>query len=210
MLRDEDVELAAELGRRFLEVIDRNSEQLLDLIDDLMILSRMDSRTYADRDVPIRQIVAAASAIVQPAAARAQLSIGVLVDDDLPPVAGDPDQLERVLVNLLSNAVKFSPRAQSPITLDVTGRDGGIYLVIADQGIGIEDAEQLQVFTRFFRAEAARERGITGAGLGLAVVKGIVEAHGGTVHLESVAGRGTTVTVRLPASQQRASRSFPR
>jgi PAS domain S-box-containing protein len=205
MLRDEDVDLAAELGRRFLDIIDRNSEHLLDLIDDLMILSRMDSPTYPDRDVPIREIVDAAAAIVRPAASRAQLSIGVFVDDDLPPVAGDRDQLERALVNLLSNAVKYSPEPQSPVTLDVSGRDDGLYLVIADHGIGIEDADQPQLFTRFFRAESARERGIPGTGLGLAVVKGIVEAHGGTVRLESTAGEGTTVTVQLPSSHHQMS-----
>ena len=214
MLRDQELDLAAAVGRRFLSIIDRNSEHLLSLIDDLLILTRTESPAYPDRDVPIAELVAAAITMLQPAAQRAGLVLTVHVDDDLPPVAGDADQLERVIANLLSNAVKFSSSGRQPraaggeelvaggtVSVVVSARQGGISLAIADQGIGISTADQPLLFDRFFRAKTARERGIPGTGLGLAVVRGIIEQHGGDVQVESLLGKGTTVTVHLPTAQ---------
>ena len=115
-------------------------------------------------------------------------------------VSGDRDQLERVVMNLLSNAVKFSPAdAAGPIEVSVTSQDDSVRVVIRDQGIGIAEADQEQLFTRFFRSADVRNRGIPGSGLGLAVVKGIVDRHGGTVSVTSILGFGTTLVVQFPA-----------
>jgi signal transduction histidine kinase len=112
-------------------------------------------------------------------------------------VRGDGLQLERVLLNLLSNAVKFTP-AGGRVALDVAVGDRHVVLTCADTGIGIPAAEQQHLFDRFFRASNATEQAIPGTGLGLVVVRGIVERHGGSVDLASQHGRGTTATVRLP------------
>jgi signal transduction histidine kinase len=202
MLRDGGTDVSPEMSQRFLAIIDRNSEHLLSLIEDLLILSRMDSGQYSalDREISLPGIIGSAVSMLQPAAQQALLTVDVDIDDDLPPVAGDPGQLERVVINLLSNAVKFSSSGGT-VAIRATRGDGGsgVSLTVQDQGIGIAPEEKHQLFTRFFRTSAARERGIPGTGLGLAVVRGIVGAHGGTVSVDSALGRGTTMKVRLPA-----------
>jgi PAS domain S-box-containing protein len=202
LLRDGDVNLAEDLARRCLDVIDRNSEHLMSLVEDLLILSRVDSGTFCppDGSVSVPAVVSSAVSILRPSVQQAGLSLSVNLDDTVPRVTGDRDQLERVVMNLLSNAVKFSPDRTGPIEVSVTSADGSVSVVIADHGIGIAEPEQQQVFTRFFRSAAARDRGIPGSGLGLAVVKGIVDGHGGTVSATSTPGRGTTMVVRLPAT----------
>jgi len=200
VLRETETDLGAEKGRRFLSIIERDSEQLLNLIDDLLVLSRLDVAGPPDQDLPVAQVVAAAVEILRPAVRRAGLTLSLEIEDDLPPVAGDRDQLERVVLNLLSNAVKFSSVAEGArlIVVTVSARDGGVSLAVSDEGIGITPEDRSRLFTRFFRTDHARRMGIPGAGLGLAVVKGIVEGHGGAVGVDSMPGRGTTITVLLP------------
>jgi signal transduction histidine kinase len=117
--------------------------------------------------------------------------------DDKLVVAGDANQLDRVMINLLSNAVKFTPRGGR---IDVSaGADGGSAVVrVRDNGIGIPEQDQKELFSRFTRASNATARRIPGTGLGLAIVRMIMGHHGGDVELDSVEGAGTTVTIRLP------------
>jgi PAS domain S-box-containing protein len=203
LLRGDEVDLAADLARRCLDVIDRNSEHLMGLVEDLLILSRMDAGS-ADRPrrVSVPEVVAAAVSQIRPSAERAGLSLSVWFDELVPPVAGDQEQLERAVLNLLSNAVKFSPvdpaHPAGEIEVSVSGQDGLVSVLIRDHGIGIAGPDQSRLFSRFFRAAAVREREIPGRGLGLAVVKGIVDAHGGAISVTSTLGRGTTVVVEFP------------
>jgi signal transduction histidine kinase len=199
MLSDPDTPMDGELGRRFLGIIDRNSEHLLSLIEDLLILSHMDAGTAPalDQQVSVPDIVRAAADMLQPAVERNGLRLVVDVAPDLPMITGHRDQLERAVINLLSNAVKFS-RPEGTVRVAVAREANGIGLSVADQGIGISVEDQHRLFTRFFRTGAARDRGIPGTGLGLAVVKSIVEAHGGTAGVDSEPGVGTTFTIRLP------------
>jgi signal transduction histidine kinase len=118
---------------------------------------------------------------------------------DAPPVDADPELLARVLDNLLDNAAKYS-EAPSPIGLALDAAGGGVRFAVRDQGVGIAAEDQPRVFTPFFRADPSRARGTGGVGLGLALSKRIVDAHGGRITLASEPGRGTTVTVWLPAA----------
>jgi PAS domain S-box-containing protein len=117
--------------------------------------------------------------------------------DDLPPVWGDPERLREVLSNLVSNAVKYSPEGG---TVWVGGRadQTGVTVYVADQGIGIPPEEQSRIFERFHRIESGLGRRTEGAGLGLYLVKAIVEAHGGRVWVESAPGRGSIFMFTLP------------
>jgi signal transduction histidine kinase len=115
----------------------------------------------------------------------------------------DPRLLDRVLDNLLDNAAKYSDAA-SPIELSLAAAEGGAALVVRDRGIGITSADLERVFTPFFRGDRSRARDTGGAGLGLALSKRIVEAHGGRITIESRTGEGTTVRVWLPMEQSRA------
>jgi PAS domain S-box-containing protein len=202
LLRDDDLDLAGGLARRCLEVIDRNSEHLMGLVDDLLILSRMDSGTYSapDQRVSVPAAVSSAVSILRPSLRQAGLSVSVRLEEEVPAVNGDRDQLERVVLNLLSNAIKFSEvDIDGGIEISVSSQGDEVSLVVRDHGIGIEESEQDQLFRRFFRTSAARQRAIPGTGLGLAVVKGIVDGHGGRVRVMSTPGQGTTMIVQLPA-----------
>lgn len=200
LLRDDDVDLAADLARRCLDVIDRSSEHLMILVEDLLVLSRVDQGRFssADQEVAVPEVVASAMSILAPTLSEAGLAVTLDLDEAVPLVSGDRNQLERVVMNLLSNAVKFSPDAAGPIEVRVWSGDGEVKLIVGDHGLGISESDQARLFSRFFRSEHARHRGIPGSGLGLAVVKSIVDGHGGTVEVTSTLGLGTTVVVRLP------------
>jgi two-component system phosphate regulon sensor histidine kinase PhoR len=185
--------------RRMLEVIGRNTRRLRELIEDLLILSRIESGSFrtAKQDVEVGGLVDGALAAIAPAAAKA--SVGLHTEVERPLVLhADPEQLDRVLTNLLTNAVKFTPPEG---TVMVTAHREGdeVVLSVADTGMGIPEAEQPGLFGRFFRASNAIHQAIPGTGLGLAIVATIVENHGGSIAVRSTENVGTTFTVRLPA-----------
>ncbi|GGL24697.1 ATP-binding protein [Planomonospora parontospora] len=196
MLLD-DPGLAGE-RRSFAEVIDRRSEHLQRLVDDLLDLARFDAgRVGVDlRPVSLSGLVRDAVDDQRPAAAVKRLTVTADAPGRLP-VRADPVRLRQVLDNLLSNAVRYTPVGGS---VAVTARCEGAEAVIAvaDTGIGIPAEEYPRLFDRFFRASTARRAGITGTGLGLAVTRAVVEAHGGTVTAAPRRGGGTVFTVRLP------------
>jgi two-component system sensor histidine kinase BaeS len=109
----------------------------------------------------------------------------------------DRGQIKNVLRNLLGNAIKFTP-AGGQVACRVQAEDGRLVLSISDTGMGIPAEELPHIFDRFYRGRQVASQHIPGTGLGLAIVKQIVEAHAGTVEVESVLGEGTTFTVRLP------------
>jgi len=188
-----------------LAVVERNTQRLRSLIEDLLTLSRIESGAFRAtyRDVPLRDVVGAAVASVQPAADAAGVVLQVDVataapegDEDLV-VAGDPVQLDRVLLNLLTNAVKFTPRG-GVVRLAVRLQGDDVVVEVEDTGMGIPVRDQERLFTRFFRATNAVDAAVPGTGLGLLIVRSIVEHHDGDLRLRSQEGVGTVVTVRLP------------
>jgi signal transduction histidine kinase len=126
---------------------------------------------------------------------------GLDVQLDLPsvpvPFLGDGEMLERVVVNLVDNAVKFTP-AGGRVGVRLTATCEEAVFEVSDTGIGIPADEQDLLFTRFFRSSLAKRQEIPGSGLGLSITRAVVEMHGGTLHVDSVPGAGTTFEVRLP------------
>jgi signal transduction histidine kinase len=116
-------------------------------------------------------------------------------------VAGDGAQLERVLLNLLSNAIKFTPPGGS-VRVGATKRDGTVTIDVIDTGIGVPQGEIPNLFSPFFRSSNAEGLAVPGTGLGLAIVKAIVDGHGGEIDIASEEGKGTTVSVGLPAAHE--------
>jgi signal transduction histidine kinase len=110
---------------------------------------------------------------------------------------GDDELLKRMMLNLLDNAVKYTPEG-GEISVELARRNGHARIVVRDTGIGIAEPEQLHVFDRFYRVDKARSRALGGAGLGLSIVRWIVEAHGGNIGLESAPGKGSKFIVELP------------
>jgi signal transduction histidine kinase len=188
--------------RRMVEAIDRNAARLLTLIEDILTLAKIESGTFRLTMAPVAvaDIVSSALQAVAPSLGARQLDLVVNGTDDVGCVQGDAAQLERVLLNLLTNAIKFSPDG-GRVLLTASGGTDEVELMVTDYGVGIPAPEQDRLFTRFFRASTAAVLAIQGTGLGLAVVKSIVDGHKGSIRLDSAPGLGTTVAVTLPRHQ---------
>jgi two-component system, OmpR family, phosphate regulon sensor histidine kinase PhoR len=199
LLADGDYGELAAPQREALEVVRRNSSRLLGLIEDLLTLSRIESGAFVVelRPVEVSLLVGGVRrAVAAPLGARRLELVGSTPDEPLT-VLGDAVQLERALRHLVGNAVKFSPDG-GRVELAARRVGGHAELLVADHGAGIPLAEQQGVFSHFFRASTARRGAVQGTGLGLAVVKHIVDRHGGAIVVESAPGAGTTVRVTLP------------
>ncbi len=183
---------------RHLEVVERNARRLLRLVGDLLFAAQVEagSLLLEPGTVDLPQLVREALA---PAQAQARQR-GVELTAELAPLApcvGDRDRIAQVLDNLVSNALKFTP-PEGRVTLRLTAENGTARLDVEDSGLGIPPDEIPRLFDRFYRASNATARAVPGAGLGLTIVRAIVEGHDGVVGVESEPGRGTTVTIRLP------------
>ncbi|HUR50253.1 MAG TPA: ATP-binding protein [Acidimicrobiales bacterium] len=200
MLLDGDAGPLGSEQEKMIRTIDRNARRLLDLVEDILTVARMDVgvQRLSPEPVNVADLIESAVDAVRPSLVARALSLRV----DVPPVVGairaDRGQLERVLLNLLSNAVKFTPRG-GRITVAAEKRAGTLSLSVSDTGMGIPIAEQPRMFQRFFRSSTSRDEVIPGTGLGLSIVKSIVEGHGGSIEFDSTPGRGTTFRVELPA-----------
>jgi PAS domain S-box-containing protein len=193
--------LPSDLQRRAFEAIERNARAQAQLVDDLLDVSRIVSGrlSLTMSDVDLTAVVHSAIDTVRPAAAAKGVELEIA---DQPPgrpiVAGDADRLRQVYWNLLSNAVKFTPRG-GRIRVKVCVRDQAVEVIVADTGQGIPPEFLGHVFERFRQADSTASRRHGGLGLGLAIVRHLTEAHGGTVQAASPGdGRGATFTVRLP------------
>ncbi len=190
----------AETTARALEVIERNGESQLHLIEDLLDVSRIISgKLLLDvRAVDLAAVADAALDAARPAAEAKGIELRSAYDSAAGPVAGDADRLQQVVWNLVNNAVKFTPE-DGRVEVRITRGDAGVEIAVSDTGAGIEPDFLPFVFDRFRQADAATTRAYGGLGLGLAIVRQLVELHGGTVAVDSAgAGRGATFRVRLP------------
>ncbi len=180
-----------------LEVIQRRTTFLTEMVTDFTMLIEIKARGLRTEWLDVPALLHETVATARPAAEAAQLTLEAHIPARLPKIRGDVVYLRRVLDNLLSNAVKFTP-AGGRITLRAWREDKHVCIAVADTGIGIPASEHARIFNRFYQVDGSTTRQYGGTGLGLAVVKEIVEAHGGSVSLESAVGQGTTFTVRLP------------
>jgi signal transduction histidine kinase len=179
--------------------VSRNSRRLLSLIDDLLTLSRVqdDGLGLVHRAFDLREVVRAGHDVVAPAWAKRDLAVQLTLPPEPVPFVGDKDMLERVVVNLVGNAVKFTPEG-GRVDLCLSAGQGDAVVEVRDTGIGIPAQEQDRLFSRFFRSSTAQKQAIPGSGLGLSIAGAIVQAHGGTIEVDSVQDVGTTFRVRMP------------
>jgi signal transduction histidine kinase len=182
----------------WLEVIARSSERLQSLVNELLLLAEVDADKFHLNvaDVDLTEIATQAAEAAQPTATRKNIQLTVSAADGLA-VRGDAARLSQVLDNLISNALKFTPAdGRIDVRAAVTGTDATIE--ISDTGSGIAADDQARLFDRFFRTEEATNQAVQGTGLGLAICKAIVDAHGGSITVESRLGRGSMFRIRLP------------
>jgi signal transduction histidine kinase len=193
----EDVEWDITAQRDFLHTIDEEADKLGDLIEQLLDLSRMEAGMLrmAPSEQTFADILSTAMTELQTLAAERTLVIEAPLD--LPSVYADGERIAQVLINLVGNAAKYSP-PQTTITISAHRENGAIQVDIADQGPGIALQDRARVFEAFRRLEDDTGHRAKGAGLGLAICKGIVEAHGGRIWIQDRAGPGTAVSFTLP------------
>lgn len=196
----------AEKDRKFVERARERAKGLLDLINDLLEISRIEAGMALQRKEPL-QLEEVVRKVVEFHRAEAEgkgLDLRFEAREGLPSVLGDPRGLEGVFTNLVSNAIKYTPSG-GRIEVRVEPEGDYVKVTVADTGVGIPEEDLPRIFDKFYRVKSAETRGIVGTGLGLSIVKSVVEAHFGSVSVQSQEGKGTTFTVLLPRHREGAT-----
>jgi signal transduction histidine kinase len=183
-------------SRKQLDVVRRNAERLLTLVSDLLAV-RSGQIVIQRHTADVAELVRGSVTSAEPRAAKAGIRLSMDLPDALE-ARVDSSRLAQVLDNLVSNAIKYSPDG-GDVEVAAWEDEDFVFCRVTDTGMGMNEEEQAEAFTKFFRAGGVRKSAIPGVGLGLPISKAIVEAHGGTITLESEPGRGTTFTVKMPA-----------
>jgi two-component system sensor histidine kinase VicK len=193
-----------QLADRFIGVTRNETERMIRLVTDLLHLSRLDSRQAILSKEPtdivdmLEEVADRFSFQLQ----QREIAIAIHVEEGIPAVRMDPDQIDQVLDNLMSNAIKYTPEGGS-IEIAVRKTENQmLQIAIKDDGIGIPKKDLERIFERFYRVDKARSRSMGGTGLGLSIAREIVKAHGGAIELESEMTRGTKVSFTLPIQQE--------
>jgi two-component system phosphate regulon sensor histidine kinase PhoR len=209
-----------EAQRRFLPIMAEQAGRMGRLIEDLLSLSRIEltEHTPPTGETDLAVLARRGAEALAPRLAARRITLDIAVEEGLPPVVGDADQLSQVLTNLLDNAVKYG-REGGTVRLwlrrdgpggEKARRRAGVALSVTDDGAGIPRVHLPRLTERFYRVDAARSRAVGGTGLGLAIVKHIVNRHRGLLEIESEEGRGSTFTIWLPAAVEAKPQPEPR
>ena len=182
----------------FLQVIDEETDRLTELVTNLLDMSRIEAGTLRIEARPTRLQPLLAGSVERLRAREPNRVLHVHVPAELPPVLADERRIAQVVDNLLTNAARYSPEAM-PILLGARAVNDHVEVRVVDQGVGIPLDKQDQVFEKFFRVDASDTRRFAGTGLGLAICRGIVQAHGGTIWVQSEPARGSTFAFTIPA-----------
>jgi signal transduction histidine kinase len=199
-----------EPNRETLEVMLTQSERLGRLIDQLLDLSRLESGELRlnRRPTELHPLVSEVLSEIEVARAGRGVRVADAVPHDLPPLLVDAERVHQVLFNLLDNAVRYTPHG-GRVTVTARRVDGSCEVAVVDTGQGIAAEHLPRLFERFYRADAARSRGDGGTGIGLAIARSVVEAHGGHIRAESRVGRGSVFTFDLPVASAAETRRVP-
>jgi signal transduction histidine kinase len=177
----------------------RNVKRVVKLVNDILFLQELDLILPEFHPVSLLEIVSQATANRSQQAIEADLSLRVQLEEDLPQVMGDSEWLRRAIDALLDNAIKFSPDG-GEILVKSTCQSGQVQLTIGDQGVGIPADQVDRIFERFQTGQQAGSYLFSGVGLGLPLVKQVVEQHGGTIEVDSTEAEGSTFVMSLPAA----------
>jgi two-component system cell cycle sensor histidine kinase PleC len=218
IIRDGLVGVSPEKSAEYAGDIHDSAVLLLDLISDILDMSKLEANkaVVEAREVDVTPMIASCIRLVRQRAQEVGIKIVQRIDTDLPLLHADERMVKQVLLNLLSNAIKFAPRAGAVLVTARAGAQGGMEISVADSGIGIPQGELANLFRPFFQVQSPRVQKAQGTGLGLAISKRLIELHDGRIGIASVEGKGTTVTVALPASRctaqpaERAARPLAR
>lgn len=196
-------EMFASRRAEYAGLIRSSGTHLLDLVNDLLEISRMEAGKLQlrEEEISLASLIEECIRTIEPRARPAHLRIARDIEHEIPDVAADRRALKQILLNLLTNAVKFSEAGGRIDMFAFTAPSGELALGVRDQGIGIAEEDQARVFEPFKRTRHDVLNVQESTGLGLPIVKGLAEAHGGRIELISQLGEGTTVTVWFPAAR---------
>jgi len=189
----------AEAQREYLRIVKRNADRLLEMINDLLDIARIEAGKLELKRLPldlgglIREAVRALRPQIEGKGQHLILDLA----EPLPAVTGDPERITQILINLVSNAHKYTPQG-GRVTVATRAEGAQVRISVRDTGIGLSSEEQQKLFTKFFRAQHPLVREAGGTGLGLAITRALVELHGGTLTVDSAPGQGATFSVALP------------
>jgi two-component system phosphate regulon sensor histidine kinase PhoR len=194
----ENDQLTAEERHHYLSIIEDESQRLSRVTEDLLKLASLESDHLKFEPKPYRldQQVRNLILVSEPQWRDKNINMDVSLDEL--EITADEDLLSQVWINLIHNSIKFTPQAGS-VEVALHPRGNRVEFRISDTGIGISEEDQARIFERFYKADKSRTRSKEGSGLGLSIVKKIVDLHKGTIEVESKAGAGATFTVTLPA-----------
>ena len=187
---------------RFLGIMAEQADRMRRLVDDLLMLSRIEQHEHArpDTAVDVGKVLAGVQDLLQLKAASRKVAIELAVDPALPHAIGDYDELTVVFQNLIDNAIKYAkPATLVKVSARPIGADR-VAVSVSDEGDGIPAAHLPRLTERFYRVDNARSRQLGGTGLGLAIVKHVVNRHRGRLDIQSTPGKGSVFTVTLPAA----------
>jgi two-component system phosphate regulon sensor histidine kinase PhoR len=198
--------LAGELTDKQREMLNRSHDKmqgLHELINDLLDLARIESghRHLEQTPLNLAEVLTEVVELLHARAEQQKISLELMVPQDLPQVRADRRAMEEVFTNLLSNAIKYSPGGGS-VRITAVSHVDYLEASVSDEGIGIEEDEIPKIFDKFYRVKHSQTRQVIGTGLGLAIVKSIIEAHRGSIDVESQVGQGTTFKVLLPVAAE--------
>ena len=199
----ETMDSAGEKDReRYLKIIKRNTERLINIVNDLLSLSELEGKSgnLQIEKMDLKEIITNIYKMFEPARREKHLKFNLNIQQDLPQIESDIYKMEQILINLIDNAIKYTEKGE--VTVSIESLQGNkIKIEVADTGIGIRKEELKRIFERFYVVNKARSRQQGGTGLGLSIVKHIVILHGGEIKVDSHLGTGTRLTVILPVRQ---------
>jgi two-component system phosphate regulon sensor histidine kinase PhoR len=191
----------AETSKQFLEIVHRQAQRIGGLVEQLLALSELEARSRDEIAREPVKVVSVAQHVAESVLGRAEsrkVKVAIETSEDAI-VLADADGLERAVINLVDNAIKYGKEGGT-VKIASSRKGDTIEIVVTDDGPGIEDAHLARLFERFYRIDPGRSRAHGGAGLGLSIVKHLVEAMDGTIAVSSKVGSGTTFTITLPAA----------
>jgi signal transduction histidine kinase len=207
LLETTDAENLTARQREFIAIVLKSTDRLVDLVSDLLDIARIESGQFEvhPRSVDLRDTIEEVAALMTPRLQGKRQRLEVQIHDPRPPALADPARMRQVVTNLVTNAHLYTEE-DGKITLRLEGDARETTITIADTGRGMAPEDARRIFDRFYRG-SEDERKIPGTGLGLTIVKSLVDLHGGTIDVSSQIGRGTTFTVHLPAAAAAGERS---
>jgi two-component system, cell cycle sensor histidine kinase DivJ len=183
----------------YAQLINDSGQHLLSVVNGILDMSKIETGNFeiAPEPIALSPVVAGCCDLLALKARDAGVELRFRLGDDLPEINADKRAIKQILLNLVSNAIKFTDRG-GRVTVSAEGEAGAIALKVEDTGVGIAEDDLPRLGAPFFQARGSYARPYDGTGLGISIVKGLVELHGGDIEIRSRLGEGTCITVRLP------------